>query len=246
MAALVFSVDAGPKAILDAAGIWLSDKLGWRWVKSRRWLEERRDEQVHELHLQPSVWNRTGVATSVAPRVSLYDDRVRQWRAVNPEAALTQAHRGRYGALAYTTLLVNIDAAFVSVELSGLPQSFSSPSLEALHETMAKDALPVLRLFGDPHSLPDRLPQRWLSMIDARTVEWLLARAGNEAAARFIQRYLDAETTSSSSRTYPHKAFREGCVGESTSRGREEVRSNALAELGWLGRVHGLVEPVDG
>jgi hypothetical protein len=238
------SADAKPGAILDAAALWLSGELGWSWVKSRRSLEQRHGPQICELHLQPSVWSRTGVGTWVAPRVSLYDDRVRDWRAANPEVTVTLPQRHRHAALAFTTLLVNVNRAYVDVELSGLPQPFESASLEALRKALGTEVLPVLELFAAPVSLPDRLPQPWLETIDSRIVEWLLAMAGNDAAARLIRRYLEGATNSTSERSKRLRVFREGWSAATKRDGREQVRTNWLAELGWLSRVHALVDPV--
>src|SRR5215475_10575717 len=54
------SVEDRPKDILDAAGRWLADELGWHWFKSRHDVETRQASQVLRLHLQPSKWNAKG------------------------------------------------------------------------------------------------------------------------------------------------------------------------------------------
>jgi hypothetical protein len=77
-----------PGDILDRSGQWLADQLGWHWVKGRRDVQERAGRQVLRLSLQPSKWNRAGVATWVSTRVAVLDEDLHSWRKARGDHAL--------------------------------------------------------------------------------------------------------------------------------------------------------------
>lgn len=242
-----FSANAKPAAILDGAGRWLSDELGFRWVKSRQALERRRGDQIQELSLQPSKWNRAGIGTWVSPRVSVFDTQLSEWRAANPEATVSVAGGGRYAGLVYTTLLINVLPELAQVELSGLQQPWCETSLATFRPAVPNDILPVVELFAAPDSLPTLLPEAWVGMAEASTLEWLIATAGLKQASDLLRRHIETSRTDRVKEAADGRArvraFQRGWEALPNAEGRESVRDNLLAQLGWLSRVHGLVDP---
>jgi hypothetical protein len=242
-----FSADAKPVVILDQVGRWLSNELGFRWVKSRQALERRRESQIQELGLHPSKWNRSGVGTWVSPRVSVFDTRLAEWRAANPEATASVVGGGRYAGLVYTTLLINVLPELAQVELSGLPQPWSETSLATFRAAVPNDILPVVELFAAPASLPTLLPEAWVGMVEASTLEWLIATAGRDQASDLLRRHLETPYTGRTKEAADGRArvraFQRGWEALPNADGRESVRDNFLAQLGWLSRVHRLVSP---
>lgn len=241
-----FLADDKPAAIVDGVGRWLSEELGFRWIKSRQSLERRRETQIQELHLQPSVWNRAGVATWVWPRVSVFDTRLAEWRAANKDATVSGAGTGRYASLVYTTMLTNVEQALADVELSGLPQPNSSTSLATFRAAIRTDIIPVVELFAVPALLPALLPQSWVRMVDAATVEWMIATAGRDEASALLRRRMEPDTgkqAAAGDQRARLRAFERGWAAAPDAQGRESVRDNYSAQLGWLSRVHGLLDP---
>jgi hypothetical protein len=236
----VSNPDAAPSAILHEAGQALADDLGFRWVKSRRAMELRNGAQVHQIQLQPSRWNQTGVATWVSPRVTVLDDRLAAWRTANPDATVTK--RLPSDGLAYSTLFINVEPSLSHVELSGLPQSFASVSLDAFRTGVANQILPVVALFTDPAATPTRLPDPWVKMVSEDTVEWLLATAGHYPAETLLRRYLERPVDKPSGWRRIERLFREGWLAGATGHPIDPDASS-MSRLGWTSRVHGLVDP---
>ena len=128
------------------APAWLAEQLGWRWVKSRGDVELRDGPQVLRLGLQPSKWNRAGVATWVSARVTVLDDGLPSWRGAHLEGTLFPAPPRPPRRFVYSSLLININQASPTVKCSGLLQR--PLGLSDFAAAFTRRILPVLRLFG--------------------------------------------------------------------------------------------------
>jgi hypothetical protein len=237
-----FGVTDRPRDIVDGAGQWLAEQLGWRWVKSRGDVELRDGPLVLRLGLQPSTWNRAGIATWVSARVTVLDDDLPPWRCAHPEGTLFPAPVRPPRRFVYSSLLINIEPGLATVECSGLLRR--PPGLSEFAAAFARRILPVLRLFRSPDLAACGLPDPWLAMAGCETVEWALARNDPGAAGLLIRRHLQRPLRGQ--QTWPGRIepFRRGWE---LAPGRDEF-SQALQpfgteSLGWLACVHGLVDP---
>jgi hypothetical protein len=86
------------------------------------------------------------------------------------------------------------------------------------------------------------------------TIEWVVATEGRDAAASLLRRLIDASALLSEQELLRGRSrdlakarlvrrFREGWDAGPARRGLEAVQGNELAQLGWVSRVHELVEP---
>ena len=242
-----FGVTDRPVDIVDRSGRWLAEQLGWRWVKSRGDLEVRVGPQVRRLGLQPSTWNRAGVATWVSARVSVLDDDLRAWRHARVANSVLPVSQHAVRPYVYNTLLINVELDLANVECSGLPQPVPPTLTVGLDEFAAafrERVLPVLGLFQSPSVVARKLPVSWLSMIDHATIEWALARGDQDAAALLLRRHLERPLTGKQRWEPRLDSFRRGWAA---APGRDGLPDPVLAytteALGWLARVHDLPGP---
>lgn len=239
-----FNASDRPPAIVDAVGRWLAatDLDGFRWVKSRRVLVRAVNTQRHELTLQTSTFSRTGVATWVMPRVSVFDDRLTTWRQANPSAsAFDNLHTT--APCAYSNMLVNAEPSFVSVELSGLPQppeQRAAPSVQ-FFTYIATVVRPLFDASAEPPQLVAALPDSWLSMVNAGTVEWAMACGNADAATELIQRSVSRPLRGQQRWDTRFDQFRHGW-GLAEHGMRPELQPPLGFEaVGWLARTHSLL-----
>ncbi len=156
-----FAVTDRPGDIVDRSDQWLAEQLGWRWVKSRREDEVRARRQVRRLGLQPSKWNRAGIATWVSPSVRALDEDLNAWRKAHPGSTVLPVPQYPVRPHVYVTMLINIDLDLAGVECSGLPRRFPAPRAMRLDEFAAafrERVLPVLDLFQSPSLVARELP----------------------------------------------------------------------------------------
>lgn len=237
-----FEVTDRPGDILNGAGRWLAAQLGWRWVKSRGTAEFRDGRQVLRLVLQSSKWSRAGVATWVFARVMVLDDGLPGWRAAHPESTLFPCPSRPPRRFVYNSLLINIERGLDEFECSGLLQR--SLSLDEFAAAFCERILPVLRLFRSPDLAAHGLPDSWLVMVGSEMVEWALAHNDSGAAALLIRRHMQRPLHGQQTWQSRIEAFRRGWE---LAPGRDGLSQAALplatASLGWLARIHGLVDP---
>ena len=237
-----FGVTDRPRDIVDGAGRWLAERLGWRWVKSRGDVELRDGPQVLRLGLQPSKWNRTGAATWASARVTVLDDELPSWRGAHLEGTLFPAPARPPRRFVYSSLLINIEPGLATVECSGLLQS--PLGLSDFAAAFTRRILPVLRLFRSPGVAARRLPDPWLAMAGCETVEWALARNDPDAAGLLIRRHLQRPLRGQQTWQGRIEPFRHGWE---LAAGRDRLSQALLPfgteSLGWLACVHGLVDP---
>lgn len=230
-----------PAEIIDSAGRWLADQLDeFHWVKSRRDLRHSRGAQEIRVHLQASKWNRAGIGTWVSPRVTVSDEVLDRWRDAKSASPI-----GRIGWV-YNTLLINISPRLVSVECSGLPQpeTPNAPIPRSLNEFAADlrtEVLPVIEVFSDPDLAAEALPEAWLAMISAGTIEWALARSRQDAAARLVRRHIERQLKGSQTWDARINQFTEGWNSDD----RPDDPIGGLASMGWLSRRFDLVTPTE-
>lgn len=248
MSAPSFGGTDPPGAILQRSGRWLAEQLGWRWVKSRRDAEVRAGRQIHRLGLQPSKWNRAGVATWVSTRVTVLDEDLQAWRQAHPASTVLPVSQYPVRPHVYNTLLINVDRDLAEVECSGLPQRFPAPRALGLDEFAAAfraRVLPVLDLFQSPSLLARELPIPWLSMVTYGTIEWALARDDPDAAALLLRRHLERPLKGKQRWDQRLANFRRGweIAPGRDGLGIPAVRVYATESVGWLARVHDLPAP---
>jgi hypothetical protein len=230
-----------PAVMVDRAGAWLSEQLdGFEWLKSRRDLRRRRDGTEFRIHLQPSSWSRAGVAAWVAPRLSVLDDAVQQWREAHARSDASGV------AWVYNTLLVNISPRWGSVECSGLPQPAvpNAPTplaLDVFASDLREEVVPVLEVFRDPETAARQLPQAWLSMISAGTIEWALAHDKREAATQLLRRHIERPVKGDQTSDPRVRRFANGWH----ARERPDDPLGGLESMGWLSREFNLIAPTD-
>jgi hypothetical protein len=242
MPAPQFDVTDRPGDILDGAGRWLAAQLGWRWVKSRDTAEFRDGPLVLRLVLQPSKWNRAGVATWVSTRVTVLDDDLPGWRAVHPQCTLFPNPARPPRRFAYNSMLINIERQLDEVECSGLLRR--PLGLDEFATAFGERILPVLRLFRSPDLAAHGLPDSWLSMVGSETIEWALAHNDSGAAALLICRHMQRPLRGQQTWQGRIELFRRGWE---RGPGRDGISQANLIfgtePLGWLARVHDLVDP---
>jgi hypothetical protein len=169
MAAPPFGGTDRPGDILQRSGRWLAEQLGWRWVKGRCDAEVRAGRQARRLGLQPSKWNRAGVATWASTRVTVLDEDLKAWRQAHPASTVLPASQYPVQPHVYNTLLINVDLDLAEVGCSGLPQRFPAPRVTAgVHVcglTWADACRPGSEPGRDPTYIPrpgiSRCPTRW-------------------------------------------------------------------------------------
>ena len=243
-----FGVTDRPGDILDRSGRWLAEQLGWRWVKSRHALEVQARRQVRRLVLQPSKWNRAGVATRASTRVMVLDEDLRAWRKVHPAGSVLPFSEYPVRPHVYNTMLINVELDLAEVECSGLPQGFPVPRAMRLDDFAAayrERALPVLDLFQSPALLARELPSSWLSMVTEGTIEWALACQDRDAAALLLRRHMERPLKGKQQWEDRIRHYRRGWQ---IAPGRDGLPSSAVLvystlSLGWLARVHNLPGP---
>ncbi len=243
-----FGITDRPGDIVDRSGQWLAEQFGWRWVKSRRDVELQVGRQVRRLWLQPSKWNRAGIATWVSPSVRVLDEDLNAWRKAHPVGTVLPVSQYPVRPHVYVTMLINVDLDLAELECSGLPQRFPAPRAMRLDEFAAAfraRVLPVLDLFQSPSLVARELPIPWLSMVTYGTIEWALARDDRDAAALLLRRHLERPLRGKQRWEHRLASFRRGWE---IPPGRDGLPSPAVLvyateSLGWLARVHDLPGP---
>jgi hypothetical protein len=241
-----FGVADRPGDILDGAGRWLAAELGWRWVKSRRDVDIRHGSRVLRLGLQSSTWSRSGVATWVSARVTVLDTGLTRWRKAWPESTVFPPSASPARPCVYSSLLINVEGDLADVECSGLPRTFPAPRMPGLDEFAAGfrvRVLPVLDLFKSPRLVAQEMPDSWLSMVDCGTIEWALTSDDRDAAALLLKRHLERPLRDEQSRGPLLERFRRGWELAPGRDGLPQVLAWATEPLGWLARVHDLLDP---
>ena len=242
-----FAATDRPSFIVDAFGGWLSTEMdGFRWIKSRRVLARSALTQRHEVALQTSTWSRAGVGTWVSPRVSVFDDRLAKWRLADPSVSAF-ADAEIEPPCVYSSLLVNAVSSFVSVDLSGLPQP---PELKGASQAefvtyVADVVVPVLDAFNEAASLVAALPESWLSMIGAGTVEWALACGDADAATELIRRSIGQPLRAQQRLDERIGHFRHGWELAEQGLRPERQPPFGFEAFGWLASTHDLLTPDD-
>lgn len=239
-----------PSDILDGAGRWLADELGWRWVKSRQHVEIRHASRVLRLVLQASKWNRRGVFTWAHTRVAVLDDELKGWRKAAPESTVFTPSAMPSWPTAYNSLLINIDGDLADVECSGLPSGrlpppAGRPDLDEFAAGFRARVLPILDLFESPDLVARELPDSWMRMVDCGTIEWALSKDDPGAAALLLTRRLGRPLRDGQSRVPILDRFRRGWE---LAPDRGELPQPVLwatESLGWLARVHDLLDPAE-
>src|SRR5882724_2449995 len=80
-----------PREVVAAAGMWLGDALapdGFRWVPSSLRLQRAVDGLAHQVHVQPSKYNRTGTLVNVGTMLNVRDPALRRWRRAHPQRVM--------------------------------------------------------------------------------------------------------------------------------------------------------------
>ena len=73
---------------MAAAGIWLGTALeadGFQWMSRSLRLQRRLGTLRHQLHIQPSKYNRTGKLVKVSTILNVRDSRLSIWRRAHPD-----------------------------------------------------------------------------------------------------------------------------------------------------------------
>lgn len=103
--------------------------------------------------------------------------------------------------------------------------------------------LPVLGLFRSPELLARALPDSWLSMIDAATIEWALAHGDRDSAAHLIRRHMELPLRGAQNWRGRIERFRRGWEQAPERDALPQVIHYATEPLGWLARVHDMPGP---
>jgi hypothetical protein len=148
---------------------------------------------------------------------------------------------------AYTNLLVNAVSSFMSVDLSGLPQP---PELKGASQVefvayLTAVAVPVLDAFREPASLVAALPESWLSMVEAGTVEWALACGDADAATELIRRSIGQPVRGQQRLDERIGQFRHGWELAEKGLRPERQPPFGFEAFGWLAFSHNLLTPDD-
>ena len=80
-----------PREVVAAAGAWLGDALrpyGFRWMPSGLRLQRTVGGLVHQVHVQPSKYNRTGTLVRVGTMLKIRDPALVCWRRAHPERVM--------------------------------------------------------------------------------------------------------------------------------------------------------------
>jgi hypothetical protein len=80
-----------PRDVVAAAGAWLGEVLGphgFRWIPSSRRLQRTVAGLVHQVHLQPSKYNRTGTSVWVGTTLNVRDPALAGWRRAHPDRVM--------------------------------------------------------------------------------------------------------------------------------------------------------------
>jgi hypothetical protein len=241
MPAPQFGVADRPRDILDGAGRWLAAQLGWRWVKSRSTAEFKDGPLVLQLVLQSSKWSRAGVATWISTRVTVLDDDLPVWRAGHPESTAFPCPPWQPRRFVYNSLLINIEPDLEEVECSGLRPG--ALGLDQFWVAFGERIVPILRLFRSPDLAANRLPDQWLRMVGGETAEWAIAHSDPGAAALLIRRHMHRPLRGQQTWQGRIEPFRRGWELAPSLDGLSQTSLIFGTEsLGWLARVHGLVD----
>lgn len=237
-----FTSNDRPASVVDTFGQWLSGELdGFRWVKSRRTLCRTVATQRHELHLQPSTYSRAGAETWVTPRVSVFDDRLKVWRQANPSASAVLGAEAAAPCV-YSSMLVNLERALGSVQLSGKRPAVEFAAAEPYQfiDYVADVVLTAFGAFASPARLVSALPPSWCSMIGAGTIEWAIACGDPAAGAELIKRALRQPLIGRQNWAMRTHQFCDGW-GRAEQGQPPAQPPNGYPGLGWLARTHSLI-----
>jgi len=220
-----FTAEEKPKSIVAAAGAWLAEEMGdgFTFKTSTRELARMIGGRTEAIVLQSSRWSRAGEGTSVAARVMVTDQGVRDWlnNATNELKALFSS-----SGFVFNTLLINLEIQ--DIELYG-PFRQQKPgtwlSLTEFVEVLRTQVLPhVVLLRESPSIAAGKLPSRWIWASVGSLFCWSVARGDRNGARLFLSRYLEA--TPMYRRNFDRG--RQLAVSDEAP-----PRGNSLVELGW-------------
>ena len=183
-----------PRDVVNAAGAWLGDALasaGFGWVPSSRRLERRLGGLQHQVHLQPSRYNRAGQLIKVGTMLNVREAALRDWRRAHRASALSDddlicAHllgyaSGRSGGYLYGSAEDgDIDLTEPATRKRRI-EAFTAMFREAVlpwFDEASNPELIVASRAGDCTNSPTAL------------VEWLASRSRPELIDAYARRFL--------------------------------------------------------
>jgi hypothetical protein len=85
---MVEAVEQSPREVVLAAGHWIGQQFredGFEWLPSRMTLQRPVGTLRHQIHLQPSRYNRRGGSIKVQTLLNVRDAALRRWGRTNPD-----------------------------------------------------------------------------------------------------------------------------------------------------------------
>ena len=116
-------------------------------------------------------------------------------------------------------------------------------TLDELHQAVGSVLLPLFDAFVTPRELAARMPDDWLGMLTAVTVEWAIAHRDPGAAKVLVQRHMSRPERGQD--TWEARARRFSSGYDLADPTAQDLQTYSTKAIGWVCREHDLLAPAD-
>jgi hypothetical protein len=220
-----------PREVVSAAGLWLAGELGpdgFAWSSSQLRLQRSWAGLHHQVHLQPSKYNRRGGPITVLAMLNVRDPALARWRRSHPNVAVGAGDFVCGHLLGYASGRANGylygDASDGVLDL-GDPAGRVS-QLVAWLGMVREGVLPWFTEASDP-DLAVRSRAGECTNSPASLVEWLASRDRLDLVPDYLDWYVTKHPWASEPIEQARRASSQGVPLDS-------LAANSAATLGWV------------
>ncbi len=223
-----FAPEAPPIEVLRGIGNWLSQELGheWRFLRSRGTVKRTKSGYAHEIHLQGSVYNRTGESILVLLFGWVGSRALAAWRLANADRVLGDRDR------VYGTYVTNLlSGSMADFDLTD--ETRRQTEVPRMLGVVVDIVLPWLNLSLEPDRFLERASSKIVDLDSASLLEWFLSLELFDAAQALVEHRME---------TPWNQGLLEGAA--MAAEGIRPMRGNSAVEFGWVASKFGLSIPV--
>jgi hypothetical protein len=183
-----------PREVVRAAGVWIADRLrpdGFVWLPSQLTLQRSLGTLRHQIHMQPSKYNRRGGPVTVQTMLNVRDTALRRWGRLHQDLVLVEGdyvcgHPLGYGAGRANGYLYG---EYEDGEIDLSVPAERERRLAAFVRMVREAVLPWFVEASDPDLiLSSRAADK--TSEPERIVGWLASRGRVDLVPAFAERYL--------------------------------------------------------
>ena len=224
------SAALAPRDVVLTAGDWIGEQFredGFKWLPRGLTLQRSVGDLRHQIHFQPSKYNRRGGSIKVQTMLNVRDVALRRWRQTNPDLVIQQGDYVCGHFLGYASGRANgyLYGDYEDGEIDLTNPSERERHLSAWASTVREAVLPWFAEASDPDLIiGSRAAEE--TAAPACIVEWLASRNRTDLVTAFLDRYLER-----------HSAWADGAGRGATLAAagqRPESTSDWAVELGWV------------